>query len=335
MPTEYGGQGMPTLLSAAVREIFTGANKAFCMCPGLTDAAVHALMLGADDALKAYYLPRLVSGEWTTTMNLTEPQAGSDVGALRTRAVQAADGTYRVFGQKIFISFGDHDLTDNIVHLVLARVAGAPEGSKGISLFVVPKFLPQQGWQGARNDVQCAGIEHKVGNHGSPTCTMVYGDAGEGAVAWLVGEENKGLQTMFVMMNQARSSRHGRGGAERAGLSPGSGVRPRARAGTRCRRQCTAGADHPPPRRAAHAVVDAQPDRGDARAGLHARGGAGPGRWPSGPDGAPGAPGLRRPDDPDLQGLGDGDGRGGDPHVRADPRRHGVCHRERRVAAAA
>jgi alkylation response protein AidB-like acyl-CoA dehydrogenase len=204
MPTEYGGQGMPTLLSAAVREIFIGANKAFCMCPGLTDAAVHALMLGADDALKAYYLPRLVSGEWTATMNLTEPQAGSDVGALRTRAVPAGDGTYRVFGQKIFISFGDHDLTDNIVHLVLARVAGAPEGSKGISLFVVPKLLPQEGWQGARNDVQCAGIEHKVGNHGSPTCTMVYGGAGEGAVAWLLGEENKGLQTMFVMMNQAR-----------------------------------------------------------------------------------------------------------------------------------
>lgn len=203
--TELGGQGLPTLLCAAIEEVFTSANKSFCFCPGLTAFAVKALAASADEAVRSRFLPKLVSGEWAATMNLTEPQAGSDVGALRTRAVEMADGTYRISGQKIFISYGDHDLTENIVHLVLARLPGAPEGSKGVSLFVVPKFLPtESGSVGERNDVVCAGIEHKIGNHGSPTCTMVYGGSSEGAVGWLVGEQNKGLQAMFVMVNAAR-----------------------------------------------------------------------------------------------------------------------------------
>jgi 3-(methylthio)propanoyl-CoA dehydrogenase len=207
MPAEHGGQGLPTLLCAAVHEMFTSANKGFCFCPELTAFGVKALVAGASETLKARYIPKLVSGQWSATMNLTEPQAGSDVGALRTRAVPQPDGTYRVFGQKIFISYGEHDLTENIVHLVLARTPGAPQGSKGVSLFLVPKYLPGEGDAdalGPRNDVQCSGIEHKLGNHASPTCTLVYGGGGAGAVGWLVGEENKGLQTMFVMVNSAR-----------------------------------------------------------------------------------------------------------------------------------
>lgn len=205
IPAEHGGQGLPVMLCAAVEEVFTAANKSFCFCPGLTTFAVKALAASAGEEVRSRFLPKLVSGEWAATMNLTEPQAGSDVGALRTRAVEMSDGTYRISGQKIFITYGDHDLTENIVHLVLARMPGAPEGSKGISLFVVPKFLPTaDGGVGERNDVVCAGIEHKMGNHGSPTCTMVYGGAGEGAVGWLVGEQNKGMQAMFVMVNAAR-----------------------------------------------------------------------------------------------------------------------------------
>ena len=197
---EYGGQGLPTLLCTMVEEMFSSANKAFCYGPNMTEFAVKALGAAASEPLKARYLPKLVSGEWSATMNLTEPQAGSDVGAVRTRAEPRPDGSYRLFGQKIFITSGEHDLTENIVHLVLARIAGAPEGSRGLSLFVVPKILPD----GARNDVHCAGIEHKLGNHASPTCTMVYGERGDGAHAWLVGTENKGLQAMFVMVNSAR-----------------------------------------------------------------------------------------------------------------------------------
>lgn len=204
IPAEYGGQGLPTLLCTALQEMFVSANKSFCFCPELTSFAVKALANAASESLKALYIPQLVSGQWAGTMNLTEPQAGSDVGALRTRAVPYVDGSYRLFGQKIFISYGDHDLTENIVHLVLARTPGAPEGTKGVSLFLVPKFLLDNGQVGARNDVQCAGIEHKLGNHGSPTCTLVYGSEGEGAVGWLVGQENKGLQAMFVMVNSAR-----------------------------------------------------------------------------------------------------------------------------------
>ncbi len=171
------------------------------MCSELTTVGIEALLHAASDELKALYIPRMVSGEWSATMNLTEPQAGSDVGALRARAVPQADGTYRIFGQKIFISFGEHDLTENIVHLVLARTPNAPEGSRGVSLFLVPKFIPETN---ERNDVVCSGIEHKLGNHGSPTCTLVYGDDGEGAVGWLIGQENKGLQHMFVMINGSR-----------------------------------------------------------------------------------------------------------------------------------
>jgi alkylation response protein AidB-like acyl-CoA dehydrogenase len=204
MPVEHGGQGLPTLLCTAVREIFAASNKAFCICPDLTAAAVAALTLAADDSLKSFYVPRLASGKWAATMNLTEPHAGSDVGALRTRAMPQDDGTYRLFGQKIFISYGEHDMTENIVHLVLARTPDAPAGSRGVSLFLVPKFLPDGDGLGKRNDVRCTGIEHKVGNHASPTCTMVFGDDGEGALGWLIGEENKGLQYMFVMMNEAR-----------------------------------------------------------------------------------------------------------------------------------
>jgi alkylation response protein AidB-like acyl-CoA dehydrogenase len=200
MPAEFGGQDLPPVLCSAIHEMFTAANKAFSMCPNLVPEAIRALMAAASEPMKSFYIPKLVSGEWTATMNLTEPQAGSDVGALRTRADLQPDGSYRLYGQKIFISFGDHDLTTNIVHLVLARIAGAPDGSRGISLFVVPKVLAD----GRRNDVQCTGIEHKLGNHGSPTCSMSYGARGEGAVGWLVGHENRGLQAMFVMMNGAR-----------------------------------------------------------------------------------------------------------------------------------
>jgi alkylation response protein AidB-like acyl-CoA dehydrogenase len=200
MPAEFGGQDLPPVLCSAIHEMFAAANKAFTMCPNLVPEATRSLMAAASEPLKSFYIPKLVSGEWAATMNLTEPQAGSDVGALRTRAEPQQDGSYRIFGQKIFISFGDHDLTANIIHLVLARVTGAPEGSRGISLFIVPKVLAD----GRRNDVQCTGIESKLGNHGSPTCAMSYGARGEGALGWLVGQENRGLQGMFVMMNGAR-----------------------------------------------------------------------------------------------------------------------------------
>ncbi len=202
---DIGGQGLPALLCTVVGEMFTTANKAFSYCHGLTGSAIKTLAAHGSEVLRSVYLPKLVSGQWAATMNLTEPQAGSDVGALRTRAVPMPDGSYRISGQKIFITFGEHDFTENIVHLVLARIVGAPEGSRGISLFLVPKFLPNaDGSLGARNDVLCTGIEHKLGNHGSPTCTMVYGGEGEGATGWLVGEPNRGLQAMFVMINSSR-----------------------------------------------------------------------------------------------------------------------------------
>lgn len=209
-PVDHGGQGLPTSLSAAIYEMWNGASMAFGIGPTLTLGAVDALEAHGTDALRATYLDKLVSGEWMGTMNLTEPQAGSDLSALRTRAERRDDGTYRIFGSKIFITFGEHDLTDNIVHLVLARLPDAPAGVKGISLFLVPKRLVNaDGSLGARNDVFCQSIEHKLGIHASPTCTMVYGDGigetGEaGAVGWLVGEENKGLACMFTMMNSAR-----------------------------------------------------------------------------------------------------------------------------------
>src|SRR5208337_4789564 len=203
-PIEYGGMDLPVLLNTACIEIWNAANMAFSLCPLLTLGAIEALQSHATEALKAVYLEKLVSGEWTGTMNLTEPQAGSDLGALKTRAERQQDGNYKLFGSKIFITYGEHDLADNIVHFVLARLPDAPKGTRGISLFLVPKFLVNaDGSLGARNDVHCTSLEHKLGIHASPTCTMVYGDHG-GAAGFLVGEENRGLACMFTMMNSAR-----------------------------------------------------------------------------------------------------------------------------------
>ena len=203
-PVEYGGQGLPKTIGAACIEMVNSANMSFALCPLLTDGAIEALLTAGSDELKATYLGNLVSGKWTGTMNLTEPQAGSDLAMVRTRAEPQPDGTYKVFGTKIYITYGEHDLAENIVHLVLARVVGAPEGVKGISLFVVPKFLVNKdGSCGARNDVACVSIEHKLGIKASPTAVLQYGDKG-GAMGYLVGQENRGLEYMFIMMNAAR-----------------------------------------------------------------------------------------------------------------------------------
>ncbi|TFV79683.1 acyl-CoA dehydrogenase [Bradyrhizobium frederickii] len=203
-PEDFGGQGLPIAINAACTEIWSAANVAFGLCPLLTASAIEALDAHGSDELKKIYLEKLVSGEWTGTMQLTEPQAGSDVGALRTRAEKQADGTYRIKGTKIFITYGEHDMTDNIVHFVLARLPDAPAGTKGISLFLVPKFMVNaDGSLGARNDIFASGVEHKLGMHASPTCTMTMGDHG-GAIGFLIGEENQGMRCMFTMMNQAR-----------------------------------------------------------------------------------------------------------------------------------
>jgi acyl-CoA dehydrogenase len=203
-PAEWGGQGLPRALNAACVEMWNAASMAFGIGPVLTMAGIDALALHGNDALKETYLPKLISGEWMGTMQLTEPQAGSDVGALRSRAERADDGTYRIFGQKIFITYGEHELTDNIIHFVLARLPDAPAGTKGISLFLVPKFLlDADGKPGKRNDVHAHSVEHKMGIHGSPTCTMVFGDKG-GAVGYLIGKEHAGMACMFTMMNEAR-----------------------------------------------------------------------------------------------------------------------------------
>src|SRR6476469_3281211 len=206
LPTQWGGQGLPHALNAACIEMWNSASMAFGIGPVLTMGAAEALANYGSDDLKRIYLPKLVSGEWMGTMQLTEPQAGSDVGALRTKAERVADGSYRITGQKIFITYGEHDLTDNIIHLVLARLPDAPPGTKGRSLFLVPKFLLNaDGSPGPRNDARAHSIEHKLGIHASPTCTMVYGDRG-GATGFLIGEENRGMTCMFTMMNQARLS---------------------------------------------------------------------------------------------------------------------------------
>jgi len=203
-PVDFGGQGLPKTIGAACIEMCNSANLSFALCPLLTDGAIEALLTAGSDELKATYLEKLVSGEWTGTMNLTEPQAGSDLSLVRSRAEPQPDGSYKVFGTKIFITYGEHDMADNIVHLVLARVTGAPEGIKGISLFVVPKYLVNKdGSLGARNDVHCVSIEHKMGIKASPTAVLQYGDHG-GAVGYLVGQENRGLEYMFIMMNAAR-----------------------------------------------------------------------------------------------------------------------------------
>ena len=216
-PTEFGGQGLPMTVAAAVQEMWHSANMSFGLCPLLTQGAVDAIEHHASDELKQRYLPKMVEGVWTGTMNLTEPQAGSDLAAVRTRA-EASGDHYLIKGQKIYITYGEHDLTENIIHLVLARLPDAPEGVKGISLFVVPKFLiTDDGSIGDRNDVRCISIEHKLGIHASPTCVMSYGD-NQGAIGYLVGKEHHGLAYMFTMMNQARHAVgvEGYGIAERA-----------------------------------------------------------------------------------------------------------------------
>jgi 3-(methylsulfanyl)propanoyl-CoA dehydrogenase len=202
-PAQIGGQGAPLMLATAAQETWASANLAFKLCPMLTYGAVHALEITASPQLQQRFLPRMVSGEWTGTMVLTEPQAGSDLGLIRTRAVPQGD-VYRLFGQKIFITWGEHDFTDNIIHMVLARIEGAPEGVRGISMFLVPKVLvADDGKLGERNDLRCVSIEHKLGIHGSPTCVMAFGER-DGAVGYLVGEANHGLEYMFIMMNAAR-----------------------------------------------------------------------------------------------------------------------------------
>ena len=208
-PSEFGGQGLPKIVAAPCMEMLQSANLSFALCPLLTDGAIEALLTAGSDEQKATYIHRLIDGSWTGTMNLTEPQAGSDLAQVRTRAVPQPDGSYRLFGQKIFITFGEHDLAENIVHLVLARTPDAPEGVKGISLFIVPKFLfDGDGKIGKRNDVYCASIDHKLGINASPTCVLLFGDdkgeVGAGAIGHLVGEENRGLEYMFIMMNAAR-----------------------------------------------------------------------------------------------------------------------------------
>ncbi len=203
-PTEYGGQGLPKLIGTPCNEMLNAANLSFALCPLLTDGAIEALLTAGTEEQKQRYVPKLISGEWTGTMNLTEPQAGSDLALVRSRAEPQGDGSYKVFGTKIFITWGEHDMAENIVHLVLARVPNAPEGVKGISLFIVPKFLiNEDGSLGERNDVHCVSIEHKLGIKASPTAVLQYGDNG-GATGYLIGEENRGLEYMFIMMNAAR-----------------------------------------------------------------------------------------------------------------------------------
>ena len=217
-PADFGGQGLPKTIGAACTEMFASANLSFSLVSLLTDGATEALLTAGSEELKTRYLPQLISGQWAGTMNLTEPQAGSDLALIRSRAERQNDGHYKIFGTKIFITYGEQDLSENIIHLVLARTPDAPAGIKGISLFVVPKFLPQaDGSLGARNDVHCVSIEHKLGIKASPTCVLQYGDAG-GAIGYLVGEENRGLEYMFIMMNAARYSvgMQGIGLAERA-----------------------------------------------------------------------------------------------------------------------
>jgi len=203
-PTEFGGQGLPKTIGAACGEMLNSANLSFALCPLLTDGAIEALLTAGTPQQQAAFIPKMISGEWTGTMNLTEPQAGSDLALVRSRAEPQPDGTYRIFGTKIFITYGEHDMAQNIVHLVLARITGAPEGVKGISLFIVPKFLiAADGSLGASNDVRCVSIEHKLGIKASPTAVLQFGDEG-GAVGQLIGGENRGLETMFIMMNAAR-----------------------------------------------------------------------------------------------------------------------------------
>ncbi len=264
---EWGGQALPQIVNAACTEMWHAASIGFANGPMLTMAAIDALNAHGSDTLKRTYLEKLVSGEWMGTMQLTEPQAGSDVGALRTRAERAGDGSYRLKGQKIFITYGEHDLTDNIIHFVLARLPDAPPGTRGISLFLVPKFLLKpDGSLGARNDMRAHSIEHKLGIHGSPTCTMILGDDG-GAIGFLIGEENAGMACMFTMMNRARLAVGLQGvGIAEARHAAGAGLCARAQTGPRRRHEGDGnGADHRPSRCAAHAADHARAHAGRAR----------------------------------------------------------------------
>ena len=253
-PAKWGGQELPQAVNAACIEMWNSASMAFGIGPVLTMAAIDALDAYGADELKQRYLGKLVSGEWMGTMQLTEPQAGSDVGALRTKAERANDGSYRIKGTKIFITYGEHDLTDNIIHFVLARLPDAPAGTKGISLFLVPKFMPD----GSRNDVRAHSVEHKIGIHASPTCTMVYGDKG-GAIGFLVGEENKGMLAMFKMMNRARLA------VGLQGVAIAERATQQAMAYARERKQGPAKRHHRLSRRQAHAADHARAYRRGAR----------------------------------------------------------------------
>ncbi|HET7708214.1 MAG TPA: acyl-CoA dehydrogenase [Sphingomicrobium sp.] len=245
-PESAGGQGLPLSLAAAMMDDLNAANVGFALCPMLGLGAVEAIESHGSDELKREYLPKIVSGEWTATMNLTEPQAGSDVGALKCRATPAEDGSWRISGTKIFITYGEHDLTDNIIHTVLARTPDAPAGTRGISLFLVPKMLPD----GSRNDVRCVSIEHKLGIHASPTCVMSYGEQG-GATGWLIGSENGGMRAMFTMMNNARLNvgLQGVGIAERATQAAVDYAQGRIQGARGPGREPVAIADHPDVRR--------------------------------------------------------------------------------------
>ncbi len=254
---DYGGQGLPWALTSALQEMWNASNMSFALNPLLTQGAVELLQAHGSDAQKAAYLPRLISGEWTGTMNLTESQAGSDVGALKTRAVAQGDH-YLISGQKIYITWGEHDLADNIVHMVLARTPEAPAGTRGISLFIVPKFLlKDDGTPGQRNDLRCVSIEHKLGINGSPTCVMAYGDGGS-CVGYLVGEENRGMEYMFTMMNNARLA------VGVQGLAIGDRAYQRARAFARDRVQSKdiGGSDGPAGRRGRRSPIPGRPPPG-------------------------------------------------------------------------
>ena len=332
--TDFGGQGMPQLVAAAIDEMWNAANMAFELCPMLTGGAIEAIELNGSDALKQIYLPKMVSGEWTGTMNLTEPQAGSDLAAVRAKAVRQADGSYRISGNKIFITYGDHDYTENIVHLVLARTPDAPPGIKGISLFVVPKFLVNaDGSLGARNDVRCVSLEHKLGIHASPTAVLAFGDP-DGAVGHVVGEENRGLEYMFVMMNLARFGvgMQGVGIAERAYQRARDYARDRVQGRVAGAARDAARRHHRPPRRPADADDDARKHRGGAGARLRHGGSARPRAPASGRRRARARARVRRADDSDRQGLEHGDRAADRLSRRPGARRHGLHRGIRRRA---
>ena len=332
---DFGGQGMPQLVAAAIDEMWNASNMAFELCPMLTGGAIEAIERNGSEALKRIYLPKMVSGEWTGTMNLTEPQAGSDLAAVRAKAVRQADGSYRISGNKIFITYGDHDYTDNIVHLVLARTPDAPPGTKGISLFVVPKFIVNaDGSLGAHNDVRCVSLEHKLGIHASPTAVLAFGDHG-GAVGYLVGEENRGLEYMFVMMNLARFGvgMQGVGIAERAYQRARDYARDRVQGRVAGAAQDAAASGiigHPDVRRMLM-TMRAYTEAG-ARARLRHCGGARPRAPAPRRRRAHARARVRRTDDPDRQGLEHGDRAADRLSRRAGARRHGLHRGIRRRA---